>query len=92
RRKSPLQLAAFTGVLLAGFELVVTYWLYTYIPWFYPFAVIALLAPAAPLRRLVSRSDGDSDELDRLGVPAVGARDEDTLQPNVAFGRLEPDG
>src|SRR5262249_59358076 len=43
RYKSPLQLAAFTGVLLAGFELVVTYWLYTYIPWFYPFAAIALL-------------------------------------------------
>jgi hypothetical protein len=55
RRKSPLQLAAFTGVLLAGFELVVTYWLYTYIPWFYPFAAIALLAPAVPLRHLVTQ-------------------------------------
>ena len=53
RRKSPLQLAAFTAVLLAGFELVVTYWLYTYIPWFYPFAALALLAPAVPLRKLV---------------------------------------
>ena len=59
RYKSPLQLAAFTGVLLAGFELVVTYWLYTYIPWFYPFAVIALLAPrgAAP-RRLATVRQG----------------------------------
>ena len=36
RRKSPLQLVAFTAVLLAGFEMVQTYWLYTYIPWFYP--------------------------------------------------------
>ena len=42
RRKSPLQLAALTAALLAGFELVLTYWLYTYIPWFYPFAAIAL--------------------------------------------------
>jgi hypothetical protein len=50
RRKSPLQLAALTAALLAGFELVLTYWLYTYIPWFYPFAAIALLAPAAVLR------------------------------------------
>jgi len=24
-----------------------TYWLYTYIPWFFPFAAIAVLAPAA---------------------------------------------
>jgi hypothetical protein len=47
RRKSPLQLAALTAALLAGFELVLTYWLYTYIPWFFPFAAIAVLAPAA---------------------------------------------
>jgi hypothetical protein len=47
RRKSPLQLAALTAALLAGFELVLTYWLYTYIPWFFPFAAIMLLAPAA---------------------------------------------
>jgi hypothetical protein len=59
RRKSPLQLAALTGALLAGFELVQTYWLYTYIPWFYPFAAIALLAPALPLRRLVTQERPD---------------------------------
>ena len=55
RRKSPLQLAALTAALLAGFELVLTYWLYTYIPWFFPFAAIALLAPAMPLRKLVTQ-------------------------------------
>jgi hypothetical protein len=92
RRKSPLQLAAFTGALLAGFELVVTYWLYTYIPWFYPFAALALLAPALPLSRLVTVSGGDADELDRLGPSRVGARDEGALEPHVAFGRLEADG
>ena len=91
-RKSPLQLAAFTAVLLAGFELVVTYWLYTYIPWFYPFAALTLLAPALPLRKLVTVSGRDPDELDVLRAPGFGARDEDALQPHVAFGRLEPDG
>ncbi len=50
RRKSPLQLAALTAALLAGFELVQTYWLYTYIPWFFPFACITVLAPAALVR------------------------------------------
>jgi hypothetical protein len=50
RRKTPLQLAALTAALLAGFELVLTYWLYTYIPWFFPFAAVALLAPVALLR------------------------------------------
>jgi hypothetical protein len=92
RHKSPLQLAALTAVLLAGFELVLTYWLYTYIPWFFPFAAVALLAPALPLRRLVTQSGRNADELDLLGAPGLGARDEDALQPHVAFRRLEPDG
>ena len=91
RRKSPLQLAALTAVLLAGFELVLTYWLYTYIPWFFPFAALALLAPALPLRQLVTVSGRDTDELDAFGTAHVGARDEGALQPHVAFRGLEPD-
>jgi len=46
RRRSPLQLAALSGALLVGFELALTYWFYTYIVWFFPFAAIALLAGA----------------------------------------------
>src|SRR5207247_1779474 len=46
RRKSPLQLAALTAALLIGFELVLTHWFYLYIPWFFPFAAFAFLAPA----------------------------------------------
>ena len=44
RRKSPLQLAALTGALLIGFELVLTHWFYLYIPWFFPFAAFVALA------------------------------------------------
>ncbi|MFL5970370.1 MAG: hypothetical protein ACJ74L_12295 [Gaiellaceae bacterium] len=43
RRKSPLQLAALTGALLIGFELVLTHWFYLYIPWFFPFVAYAVL-------------------------------------------------
>ncbi|HEV8251387.1 MAG TPA: hypothetical protein VGQ15_15560 [Gaiellaceae bacterium] len=43
RRKSPLQLAALTGALLAGFQLVQTHWFYLYLPWFFPFAAIVFL-------------------------------------------------
>jgi hypothetical protein len=50
RRPSPLQLAALTGALIAGFELVLTHWFYLYIPWFFPFAAFALLAGAPALR------------------------------------------
>jgi hypothetical protein len=46
RRKSPLTVAAFSGALLIGFELVLTHWFYLYIPWFFPFAALAFLAPA----------------------------------------------
>ena len=66
RRKSPLQLAALTAALLAGFELVLTYWLYTYIPWFFPFAAIALLAPAA-----LHRPPQDDAETPHLEPPQL---------------------
>jgi len=54
RRKSPLQLAALTAALLLGFQLVLTHWFYLYLPWFFPFAAFAVLAPAVePLRATV---------------------------------------
>ncbi len=61
RRKSPLQLAALTAALLLGFQLVLTHWFYLYLPWFFPFAAFAVLAPspepaAAPAPLAVERS------------------------------------
>jgi hypothetical protein len=44
RRKSPLQLAALTGALLIGFELVLTHWFYLYLPWSFGFVAYAVLA------------------------------------------------
>jgi len=46
RTKTPLQLAALTGALVIGFEIVLTHWFYLYIPWFFPFVAFALFAPA----------------------------------------------
>jgi hypothetical protein len=92
RPKSPLQLVAFTAALLAGFEMVQTYWLYTYIPWFFPFAAIALLVPATGLRQLVARSGVDADRFNPGGAAVVVARDDDALEPHASFGGLEADG
>ncbi len=47
RTRNVVQLAALSGALLIGFELVLTHWFYLYIPWFYPFVAFALLVPAA---------------------------------------------
>ncbi len=45
RRRSPLRFAAFTAAVLVGFELVLTHWFYLYLPWFFPFVALALIAP-----------------------------------------------
>jgi hypothetical protein len=45
RRRSPLRIAALTTVVLVGFESVLTHWFYLYLPWFFPFAALALVAP-----------------------------------------------
>jgi len=45
RRRSPLRLVALTAAVLIGFELVLTHWFYLYLPWFFPFVVLALVAP-----------------------------------------------
>ena len=45
RHRSPLRMAALTAALLLGFELVLTHWFYLYLPWFFPFAALALVAP-----------------------------------------------
>jgi hypothetical protein len=60
RRRSPLQLAALTGALLVALELVLTYWFYTYIVWFFPFAAIALLAGGGAVAQ--TRRDAESTD------------------------------
>jgi hypothetical protein len=68
RRRSPLRMAALTAVLLIGFELVLTHWSYLYLPWFFPFVAMALVAqlPGAPnptdaLARVVDPNDVDEN-------------------------------
>jgi hypothetical protein len=70
RRKSPLQLAALTGALLIGFELVLTHWFYLYIPWFFPFAAIALLAAAPAAETLPAAEEARPDRHSPELVPA----------------------
>ncbi|MGZ4339744.1 MAG: hypothetical protein ACXVQ3_06780 [Gaiellaceae bacterium] len=54
RRRSPLRMAALTAAVLLGFELVLTHWFYLYLPWFFPFVVLALVAPVPGAERTQS--------------------------------------
>ncbi len=45
REKTPLELAALTGALLLGMQLVLTHWSYLYLPWMLPFALLAFFLP-----------------------------------------------
>jgi hypothetical protein len=68
RRKSPLQLAALTAALLIGVELVLTHWFYLYLPWFFPFAAFAVLAPAAEPVREALRAPVERPRQELVGV------------------------
>jgi hypothetical protein len=68
RRKSPLQLAALTAALLLGVELVLTHWYYAYLPWFFPFAAIALLAPVAEPLHAAVRAPLERPRQELVGV------------------------
>ena len=69
RRKSPLQLAALTGALLIGFELVLTHWFYLYLPWFFAFAAYAVLAaePSPAPAKATVRDEHEQRELVAAG-------------------------
>ena len=78
------QLAALTGALLIGFEIVLTHWSYFYLSWFFPFAAFAVLASPSLLNRHTHR-------LAASGAPGAVAFDEDAFDSHVAGGGLEPD-
>jgi hypothetical protein len=69
RRRSPLRMAALTGAVLVGFELVLTHWFYLYLPWFFPFIALALIGP---LPGDAHDKEDEEDEVVDAPVPALG--------------------
>ena len=49
RRLDPVRAMALAGALMCGFQIVLTHWMYLYLPWALVFAAMALLAPRPPL-------------------------------------------
>ena len=48
RRLDLLTMAALSGALILGLELTLTHWFYLYIPWFLPFALLAVVPDWPP--------------------------------------------
>jgi hypothetical protein len=69
RRRTPIAVAALTAAVLIAFQLTLTHWFYLYIPWFFPFVVVAVLAPR-PARKPVA---ADVEQRDRPSRELVAA-------------------
>jgi hypothetical protein len=48
RRLDPRSFAALSGALIVGVQLSMTHWFYLYIPWFLPFALVAMVPDWPP--------------------------------------------
>jgi hypothetical protein len=70
RYRSPLRLAALTAALIVGFQLVLTYWIYLYLPWFFPFVALALIAAPRALGRPRPDDRPTDDRPERVLVAA----------------------
>jgi hypothetical protein len=58
RRLDMLTMAALSGALMIGVQLVVTHWFYLYIPWFLPFALLVMVPDWPARSRAVAAPPG----------------------------------
>jgi hypothetical protein len=72
RRLDMLTMTALSGALLIGVELTVTHWFYLYIPWFLPFALVAMVPDWPPPARLPRRAPEPEQTPARERVAVVG--------------------
>ncbi len=78
RRKSLLQVSAFSAALLLGVQLTLHHWFYLYIVWWFPLLLFALatLRPGAE-----PEPGGDDPGRQRLGEPAPRQEEEPAASP-----------
>jgi hypothetical protein len=73
RRLDLLTMAALSGALLVAAELTLTHWFYLYIPWFLPFALLAMVPDWPPPRRAAPGALDPARAPEREPLPAVPA-------------------
>jgi hypothetical protein len=72
RRLDLLTMTALSGALMIGIELTVTHWFYLYIPWFLPFALVAMVPDWPPPARLAPRAPEPEQTPAREPVAVAG--------------------
>jgi hypothetical protein len=72
RRLDLLTMSALSGALLIGLEMTATHWFYLYIPWFLPFALVAMVPDWPPPARDAGTAPDPAREPRREPLP-VGA-------------------
>jgi hypothetical protein len=73
RRLDALTFVALSGALMVGVELTVTHWFYLYIPWFLPFALVAMIPDWPPPSRPVAAAPDPARAPTREPVPMTAA-------------------
>ena len=71
RRPDLVGLAAACTAVIIATQLSVNYWFYTYIPWFFPLAMLALLGRFSAPQRSQAAAASTPARADRAGAPAV---------------------
>jgi len=72
RRLDLLTMTALSGALLIGIELTVAHWFYLYIPWFLPFALLAMVPEWPPPARQPRAEPEPARAPARQPVPVAG--------------------
>ncbi|MGD9571975.1 MAG: glycosyltransferase family 87 protein [Thermoleophilia bacterium] len=71
RRLDMLTMTALSGALLIGIELTVTHWFYLYIPWFLPFALVAMIPEWPPPVRAARPEPEEAPAPEAAPVPVA---------------------
>ncbi len=69
RRLDLLTMAALSGALIVGIELTLTHWFYLYIPWFLPFALLAMVPDWPPPSRPAAGAPDPAQAPEREPLP-----------------------
>jgi hypothetical protein len=83
RRRTLIEVAALGAAVLIALQLFANYWLYSYIVWFFPLVMVALLGPH-PSTLGFAIATAEEEGVQRAAAPAASGRPSPTAPPSPA--------